>query len=304
MVGFIVFLVIVFIIALIIIAKGAYVVKQQTYAIIERLGKYRCIVTPGFHIKVPIIDVIAARVDMRVHQSDFNISAKTQDNVNISLHIASQYQVNQDDPDGIYKSYYKLSNPIQQMESYLVDALRSAIPTKSLDQVYDNKDDIANDVNTSVAEMMGKYGFKVISTLITDINLPQDVEDSMNKINAAQREKVAAQDLAEADKIKLVTEATAKAEASEQAGVGIAKQRQAIADGISSSLSTIQQAGVSSEEANELFMYTQYMDVLESFAKSGNVSTVILPSNFKETRSMFEQIVSANKVTNNDFVEK
>lgn len=299
--GFVIFLVILLVIALIVVCTGAYVVKQQTYAIIERLGKFNKIVEPGFHVKVPIIDKIAMRVDMRTHQSDFEISGKTKDNVNIVLRIASQYQVNGNDQEGIYKSYYTLSNPIQQMESYIIDALRSAVPKHTLDEVYDKKDDIAILVQETVSKAMVNYGFQVINVLITNIKLPADVEQSMNSINAAQREKAAAQDLAEADKIKMVTEAEAKAESAKLAGTGIAEQRTEIANGISKSLRTITNTGVTTEEANLLFMFTQWTEMMDNFAKNDNTSTVVLPANFKESASMFEQMLCANDAENTKF---
>ena len=187
-----------------------------------------------------------------------------------------------------------LADPVSQMRSYLIDALRSSVPQYTLDEVFDKKDAIASDVNQTVSDLMVTYGYDVVSTLITSIDLPADVEQSMNKINSAQREKEAAQSLAEAERIKVVTEARARAEAMEQAGIGIAAQRKAIADGISESLSVIRDSGVSAQEANQLFIFTQWTDMMTEFARNGKQATVVLPSNFAETSSMFEQMLAAN----------
>lgn len=180
------------------------------------------------------------------------------------------------------------------MNAYIIDALRSAIPNYTLDEVYAAKDDIAQGVQTSVAGGMQEYGYIIQSTLITAIALPKDVEASMNKINSAQREQQAAQALAEAERIKVVTEARAQAEAMEQAGKGIAAQRKAIADGIAASLDAIKDSGVSAEEANSLFMFTQWCDMMNAFAKEGMGSTVVLPSDFSTSTSMFAQMMAAN----------
>ena len=142
---------------------------------------------------------------------------------------------------------------------------------------------------------MTAYGFTLVSTLITKIALPAEVEDSMNQINAAQRTKAAAQDLAEADRIRRVTEAQAEAEAMEKSGEGIANQRKAIAAGISDSLATIQETGVSAAEANQLFMFTQWTEMMGEFAKAGKSSTVVLPSDFTQTAGMFEQMLAAGQ---------
>ena len=195
----------------------------------------------------------------------------------------------------MYKSFFTLQNPAEQMRDFLTDALRGAIPVYTLDEVFAKKDDIARDVNETVASQMEGYGFQLVSTLITKTGLPREVEDSMNRINAAQRTMAAAQDLAEADRIKRVTEAKAEAEAMEESGKGIANQRKGIARRIKDSLGTIQESGVSETEANALFMFTQWTEMMSDFARNGKGSTVVLPSDFRESASMFEQMIAAKK---------
>lgn len=273
---------------------GAYVVQQQTMAVVERLGRFHAIQGAGFHVKVPVVDVIAGRVSMRTEQSEFTISAKTADNVSIGMKVAVQFRVDAT-ADGVYNAFYRLSDPVDQMNAYIIDALRSAIPRYTLDEVYAAKDEIAQGVQQSVAYGMREYGYVIQSTLITGIALPKDVEASMNRINSAQREQQAAQALAEAERIKVVTEARAQAEAMEQAGIGIARQRKAIAEGIADSLDAIRESGVSAQEANTLFLFTQWSDMMERFAKDGAASTVVLPSDFTQTAGMFEQMLAADE---------
>ncbi len=286
------------VLVLVILGLGIYMVQQQNMVIIERLGKFNRVVGPGLHVMIPVIERRVCTVDMRTNQVSFNIDAKTKDNVTIGMEIAAQYHVSYDAGDsqtagGVYRSYYMLANPIDQMRAYLIDALRSAVPGYTLDGVFEMKDNIASDVNAIVAEQMRAYGYDLVSTLITSIMLPRDVEQSMNSINSAQREKVAAQSLAEAEKIKIVTEAQAQAEAMQKAGEGIAAQRKAIADGIAASLDTIKDSGVTAAEANQLFMFTQWVDMMADFAKNGKASTVVLPSDYKQTMSMMEQMMVA-----------
>ena len=269
--------VVIAIIVIWLLSQAFFVVKQQHAVIIERLGKFNRIVYAGF-----------------------NVDVKTEDNVTIDLEISAQYRVDgrrgaNAAESGVYKSFYTLQNPAEQMRDFLTDALRSAIPVYTLDEVFAKKDDIARDVNETVASQMEGYGFQLVSTLITKIGLPREVEDSMNQINAAQRTKAAAQDLAEADRIKRVTEAKAEAEAMEESGKGIANQRKAIAQGIKDSLGTIQESGVSETEANALFMFTQWTEMMSDFARNGKDSTVVLPSDFRESASMFEQMIAAKK---------
>ena len=283
-----------------VLANALFVVKQQHAVIIERLGRFNRIVGSGLHVKIPIIDRKAATVSLRTMKNGFDIDAKTEDNVTIGLEVSVQYHVSYEmgavpADSGVYKSYYMLQQPVAQMRDFITDALRSSIPVYTLDEVFAKKDDIAQDVNATVSEQMAAYGFTLVSTLITRIALPVEVEDSMNQINAAQRTKAAAQDLAEADRIRRVTEARAEAEAMEKAGEGIANQRKAIAVGIKDSLESIQETGVSNQEANLLFMYTQWTEMMTEFARTGKSSTVVLPADFKESASMFEQMLAAGE---------
>ena len=297
--GLILIVLVVFLVVGLVTGNLFYVVKQQHAVIIERLGKFHKIVGAGFHVKIPFVDRKAATVSLRTMKNGFNIDVKTQDNVTIGLEVSAQYHVSYErgerpQDSGVYKSYYMLQQPVAQMRDFITDALRSSIPVYTLDEVFAKKDDIAKDVNATVSEQMAAYGFTLVSTLITKIALPAEVEDSMNQINAAQRTKAAAQDLAEADRIRRVTEAVAEAEAMEKAGEGIANQRKAIAAGIKESLETIQETGVGNAEANQLFMFTQWTEMMSEFAKTGKASTVVLPSDFSQTAGMFEQMVAAS----------
>ena len=284
----------------IVLSSMLFVVKQQHAVIIERLGRFHKIVNAGLHVKVPLIDRKASTVSLRTMKNGFDIDVKTEDNVTIGLEVSAQYHVSYDMGEGpadsgVYKSYYMLQEPVAQMRDFITDALRSAIPVYTLDEVFAKKDDIAKDVNATVSEQMAAYGFTLVSTLITKIALPAEVENSMNDINAAQRKRAAAQELAEADRIKRVTEATAEAEAMEKAGEGIANQRKAIALGIKDSLETIQEIGVGNDEANQLFMFTQWTEMMSEFAKASRSSTVVLPNDFTQSTSMFEQMLAASK---------
>ncbi len=306
------FIFVLFIVGIVMLIKdGFFIVEQQHAVIIERLGRFNRFVGAGLHVKIPVFERRASTVNLRTMKNGFTIDVKTEDNVTISLEVSAQYHVdyamgNIPQESGIYKSYYMLQDPVNQMKDFITDALRSAIPTYSLDEVFAKKDDIAQDVNATVSNRMTSYGFTLVSTLITRIGLPKEVEDSMNQINSAQRIRLAAQDLAEADRIKMVTEAKAEAESMEKAGEGIANQRKAIAMGIKDSLETIKESGVSPQEANQLFMFTQWTDMMSKFASSGKGSTVVLPSDFQTTGSIFEQMLVAGEAndTRNEGVAK
>lgn len=190
-------LAIIIVLLVLLLPQALFIVPQQNVYIIERLGKFNRTVGAGLNIKIPFFETIAAKVDMRTRQEQFGIDAKTRDNVTVTMAIAAQYRVSAQpaangQPSGVWRSYYMLANPTAQMRSYLIDALRSSVPQYTLDEVFDKKDAIASDVNQTVSGLMVAYGYDVVSTLITSIDLPADVEQSMNRINSAQREKEAA----------------------------------------------------------------------------------------------------------------
>ncbi|HFI0586769.1 TPA: SPFH domain-containing protein [Streptococcus suis] len=279
-------------IALILIASGLYVVKQQTVAIIERFGKYQKTSTSGINFKIPFgVDVIAVRIQLRMLQSEIVVETKTQDNVFVTMNVATQYRVNE---NNVTDAYYKLMHPEAQIKSYIEDALRSSVPKLTLDELFEKKDEIALEVQKQVAEEMSTYGYVIVKTLITKVEPDAEVKQSMNEINAAQRKRVAAQELAEADKIKIVTAAEAEAEKDRLHGVGIAQQRKAIVDGLADSIRELKESNVSlsEEQIMSILLTNQYLDTLNNFAQGGN-QTIFLPGNPEGVEDIRTQILSS-----------
>lgn len=285
------FIVLVFIIVLL---SSLYVVKQQSVAIVERFGRYQRTATSGINIRLPFgIDRIAARVQLRLLQSEIVVETKTKDNVFVTLNVATQYRVNE---QNVTDAYYKLMKPESQIKSYIEDALRSSVPKLTLDELFEKKDEIALEVQHQVAEEMSTYGYIIVKTLITKVEPDAEVKQSMNEINAAQRKRVAAQELAEADKIKIVTAAEAEAEKDRLHGVGIAQQRKAIVDGLAESIKELKDSNVSlsEEQIMSILLTNQYLDTLNTFASKGN-STLFLPSHPEGVEDIRTQILSALK---------
>ncbi len=285
----------VLLLVLILIISGLYVVKQQTVAIVERFGKYQKTSTSGINFKIPFgVDVIAARIQLRMLQSEIVVETKTQDNVFVTMNVATQYRVNE---NNVTDAYYKLMHPEAQIKSYIEDALRSSVPKLTLDELFEKKDEIALEVQKQVAEEMSTYGYVIVKTLITKVEPDAEVKQSMNEINAAQRKRVAAQELAEADKIKIVTAAEAEAEKDRLHGVGIAQQRKAIVDGLADSIRELKDSNVSmsEEQIMSILLTNQYLDTLNNFAQGGN-NTIFLPGNPEGVEDIRTQILSALSV--------
>ena len=291
------FLLISFLIILGILISMLYVVRQQSVAIVERFGRYQKIATSGIHMRLPFgIDKIAARIQLRLLQSEIVVETKTKDNVFVMMNVATQYRVNE---QNVTDAYYKLMRPEAQIKSYIEDAIRSSVPKLTLDELFEKKDEIALEVQHQVAEEMTTYGYIIVKTLITKVEPDAEVKQSMNEINAAQRKRVAAQELAEADKIKIVTAAEAEAEKDRLHGVGIAQQRKAIVDGLAESIAELKEAnvGMSEEQIMSILLTNQYLDTLNTFAAKGN-QTLFLPNNPNGVDDIRTQILSALKTDN------
>ena len=290
-------LVIFLMVLLSVVASTLYVVRQQTVVIIERFGKYQTTSGSGIHVRLPFgIDKIAARIQLRLLQSEIVVETKTKDNVFVTLNVATQYRVNE---QNVTDAYYKLMRPEAQIKSYIEDALRSSVPKLTLDELFEKKDEIALEVQHQVAEEMSTYGYVIVKTLITKVEPDAEVKQSMNEINAAQRKRVAAQELANADKIKIVTAAEAEAEKDRLHGVGIAQQRKAIVDGLAESIQELKNAnvGMTEEQIMSILLTNQYLDTLNTFAAKGN-QTLFLPNHPEGIEDIRTQILSALKTDN------
>src|SRR5690554_3141222 len=207
---------------LFILLGAFFTVKQQTAAIIERFGKFQSMRNSGLQFKIPLIDRIAGRINLKIQQLDVIVETKTKDDVFVRLKISVQFQVLR---LKVYDAFYKLENPHDQITSYVFDVVRAEVPKMKLDDVFERKDDIAIAVKSELNEAMSEYGYDIIKTLVTDIDPDVQVKAAMNRINAAEQEKVAAEFEAEAERIKIVAKARAEAESKRLQGQGIADQR-------------------------------------------------------------------------------
>ena len=255
-------------------------VPQGTIQVIQRWGKFHRFAHPGCHVLIPCIgDDIAGALSTRIQSLDVAVETKTKDNVFVTIIVSTQYMVINDD-ERRYDAFYKLTDSREQIRSYIFDVVRSTVPRIILDDVFTTKEEIASEVKTMLEKSMTEFGYSIIQTLVTDIAPDQKVKIAMNEINAAQRQRVAAQDRAEAEKIMVVKAAEADAEAKYLAGTGIARQRQAIINGLRESVMNFQAevGDVSSKDVMEMMMMTQYFDTMKEVGCSHGNSTIFVPS--------------------------
>ena len=272
-----------------------FIVKQQSAAIIERFGKFVSVRQSGLQLKIPIIDNVAGRLSLKIQQLDVVVETKTKDDVFVRLKVSVQFKVIK---EKVYDAFYKLDNPHDQITSFIFDVVRAEVPKLILDDVFLKKDDIAIAVKTELQEAMTEYGYNIIKTLVTDIDPDQQVKEAMNRINASEREKVAAQFEGEAQKILIVEKAKAEAESKRLQGQGIADQRREIARGLEDSVKVLNGVDINSQEASALIVVTQHYDTLQSVGAEANSNLILLPNSPQAGSEMLNNMVASFTASN------
>lgn len=283
------------ILALFLLGSVFFTVKQQTAVIIERFGRFNSIRNSGLQMKIPFVDRIAAKVTLKIQQLDVIVETKTLDDVFVKLKISVQYVVLR---EKVYEAFYKLEFPHEQITSYVFDVVRAEVPKMKLDDVFVKKDDIAIAVKSELQEAMIAYGFDIIKTLVTDIDPDAQVKEAMNRINASEREKVAAQYEGDAARILIVEKAKAEAESKRLQGQGIADQRREIARGLEESVEVLNKVGINSQEASALIVVTQHYDTLQSIGESTNSNLILLPNSPQAGSEMLNNMVASFTASN------
>ena len=272
-----------------------FIVKQQTAAIVERFGRFTSVRQSGLQIKIPIVDRVAGRLSLRVQQLDVVVETKTKDDVFVKVKVSVQFKVIK---DKVYDAFYKLDFPQDQITSYVFDVVRAEVPKMILDDVFEKKDDIAIAVKGELNDAMINYGFDIIKTLVTDIDPDQQVKESMNRINASEREKVAAQFEGDAQRILIVERAKAEAESKRLQGQGIADQRREIARGLEDSVKVLNNVDINSQEASALIVVTQHYDTLQSVGSASNSNLILMPNSPQAGSEMLNNMVASFTASN------
>jgi len=251
-------------------------VPNDEVYVLQRCGKFSRTASAGLGFYIPCVEWPAGKVSLRINQLDVTLETKTRDNVFVFVNVSVQYEVV---PEDIYSAFYRLANPRQQITAFVFDVIRSTVPKTNLDDVFDSKDEIANSVKSQLAEQMSSFGFNILTALVTDISPNEVVKASMNEINAATRIRQAATDKAEAEKILSVKAAEADAESRYLTGVGIARQRQAIVNGLRESVSdfTNNIDDVKPKDVLQLMLMTQYFDMMRDVGGSSKSNTIFVP---------------------------
>jgi len=280
------------IVALSVIFGSFFTVQTAQVAIVQRLGKFARVAGPGLNWKTPFIEVVVQRMSMKVQQFDVQVETKTQDNVFVQIPVSIQYKVM---PDAVESAFYKLSDPVKQIESMVYNVVLGHVPKMKLDDTFLNQADIASDLRDSLDGSMKEYGYSIVKVLISDIVPDTKVKTAMNDINAAQREREATVSRAETNKLLLVKQAEAEAESKRLQGEGIANQRKAIISGLKDSVEDFAKTvpGSTPQDVMQLVLMTQYFDTLKDIAANDHTNTILIPHTPNTLTDLFGQIRNA-----------
>ena len=288
---FLLFLLIVLgIIVVVTVLKTLFTVRTATAGVVERFGKFNRIVRPGLHVLIPYAERVFF-VDLQVKQAQFSVETKTRDNVFVQIPVSVQYVILD---DKIYDAFYKLSAPQKQIESFVFNSILGHVPKLTLDETFEQQSGISVAVKVELDTIMSGFGFNILTALVTDIIPDVKVKAAMNDINAAQRAQVAAQARGEAEKILKVKQAEAEAESKALQGKGIAAERQAIIDGLRSSIEHFRESvpGTTADDVMALVLLTQYFDTLRDIGTRGGTNTIFLPNNPAAANDFMMQILA------------
>lgn len=272
-----------------------FIIKQQTAGIVERFGRFHSVRQSGLQLKIPIVDRVSGKVSLKIQQLDVIIETKTKDDVFVKIKVSVQYKVIK---EKVYDAFYKLDFPHDQITSYVFDVVRAEVPKMILDDVFLKKDDVAIAVKSELNVAMMEYGYDIIKTLVTDIDPDKQVKEAMNRINASEREKVAAQFEGDAARILIVEKAKAEAESKRLQGQGIADQRREIARGLEESVEVLNKVGINSQEASALIVVTQHYDTLQSIGSETNSNLILLPNSPQAGSEMLNNMVASFTASN------
>ena len=284
-----------FVLGFFLLLASFFVVKQQTAVVVERFGRFQSIRNSGLQMKIPFVDRLAGRLSLKIQQLDVIVETKTLDDVFVKLKVSVQYVVIK---DKVYDTFYKLESPHEQITSYVFDVVRAEVPKLKLDDVFVKKDDIAIAVKSELQDAMLEYGYDIIKTLVTDIDPDAQVKAAMNRINAAEREKIAAQFEGDAARILMVEKAKAEAESKRLQGQGIADQRREIARGLEESVEVLNKVGINSQEASALIVVTQHYDTLQAIGEETNTNLILLPNSPQAGSDMLNNMVASFTASN------
>jgi len=180
--------------------------------------------------------------------------------------------------DAIYKSMYTTYDPVGQIKQHVNSYLRGISCDHTMNEIFLSKNSLSNDLTTELNKTMQKYGYYIERALILDIDPPKDVRHAMNLVSESENKRTAQINQAEADKRAAILRAEANCEVRRLEGEGLAKQRQALTNGLKESMQHMcgdKEISIDPSALTSTILTMQYIDMLDKVGATGH-NTVIM----------------------------
>lgn len=273
-----------------------HVVPQQCVYVVERLGKYSRQLNAGFHMTIPIIERVAYRQDFRVKELDLLVDTKTKDNVFVQVPVNIQYFVNENESD-VKNSVYRLSNPENQMRSYIQQNVVGSLSKLNLDEAYSSLHQVGVELQNELTDKISEYGYVIKDTNVIDVQPAKEVRDAMNQVNASERRRQAQILQAEGNKAAAILEAEAERDARRLRGEGIASEGDEIAKGMKERIDKLTAAGLDATSAVEWLKFNDSMAVYSSLVSSGNSKVIMMPTPAGSSNALTVEDITRSIIT-------
>lgn len=241
-------------------------VEQTNVAVVESCGKFQYFLHAGNYPIFTWTEQVVGTLSLRVQEIKTSIVTKTNDNVFVRLSVSVQYEPIR---NLLFRVFYLMENPTRTMETFILDQLRKSLSDLSLDETFSNKQKISDDINYHLRPHFYELGYSIIQTLITDITPDASVTSAMNDINVYKRMRETCGNIGDGNKIVTIKAAEANAEKLYLQGVGIARQRKAITEGMKEDVSAFTQnvQGATSKDILDLVVLGQYFDTITDISQ-------------------------------------
>ena len=255
--------------------SGIRVIDQQTLAIVETFGKFSRVLSPGLNWIIPGVQRIARTMELRVQELSAEVEVKTRDNMFVSLPVAIMVRVI---PERASDAYYQLANPQEQVKTWVLNTLRSSTAAMTLMNMYEDRDELAQEMQNSLAERMGTYGYEIVSVLIDQPTVSEEVQHAFNSVIASERKREAAVQEAEAKRILIVGEARAEAESQQLRAEGLARARSVLAASLTEAIAQAKGSGIGENDIMYLLLETNRLDTVKYASEKGKLVLMDLRS--------------------------
>jgi regulator of protease activity HflC (stomatin/prohibitin superfamily) len=275
---------------LILIFGGIRVVQQQGLWVVERLGKFNRILSPGLNFTIPFLENVAYKLNVRTQNLEFSIVAITSDKVTVTLDTSLIYQII---PTEAYAVAYKLQNASLVIKSTVENSIRAYVAKQSHEEILEKRDELTIYLIEHLTKQMNDWGYEITNFQIKDVVLPESITSAMSRVVASKRLQEAAQNEASAEYIKTVKAAEAQKQTRILQGEGLAGERKAIINGLGESITELtSQTGTSSESVLNVVMLNQYIDMLRTIGKdeNGNSRVVFMNSSVNGMQSSMQEL--------------